>query len=104
MWLIAASAVPSEALIYAVGTLLGVVVTTVGLILVQAMKSRADRTTASPPSPVADTRLAERVAVLEHRADDSDTRDDMQDRAIDTLLDRAEAIEAHLDRTDPGWR
>ncbi len=115
MWAAAAEATagPDPTLITAIAGFLGVVVTTIGVVVVQAMKSRADRTAPSPPAPstATDTALAERVAVLEYRSredqqrdDDSDLRDDIQDRALNNHGDRLDAIERHLDRHDPGWR
>jgi hypothetical protein len=118
VWPLAAEAAtePSGALIAAAFGFLGTVVVTVGAIVVQAMKTRSDRVEASPPS--ADARTGERVAVLEHlarqgqeRDDDSDVRDDMQDRAIYSHDDRLERhhgrlsrLERWADSTDPGWR
>lgn len=93
---------PNEALIYAVGSFLGIVVTTIGVIVVQALKSRTDRTAPAPPA--ADATMAERVAVLEFRARDSDERFDVADRAIDGLEDRVERLERFHDHNDPGWR
>jgi hypothetical protein len=112
LWAAAAEATvgPDSSLIVAVGGLLGVVVTTVGAIIVQAIKSRSERTTVSPPAPEAPG-AAERLAVLEYRAregqqrdDDSDVRDDMQDRAIYRHDTDIEALKRWADRTDPGWR
>jgi hypothetical protein len=40
--------------------------------------------------------LRERVAVLERRADDSDDRDEVQDRRLDQIEDR-------LDLDNPRW-
>lgn len=84
--------------------LLGTVVVVVGTVLVALINSRANRTTASPPAPTPvgalgdqDGRAGERIAVLEHRAEDSDERDEMQDR-------RLNAIEAHLDMRGETWR
>jgi hypothetical protein len=121
VWGIAAEAAtePSQTLIGIAFGFLGTVVMTLGTIVVAVVKikyDRSDRVESSPPS--ADTRTAERVAVLEHlaregqeRNDDSDERDDMQDRAIYSHDDRLErhhgrlsAIERWADRHDPGWR
>lgn len=109
MWTAAEAVGPSEALIYAIWAFLGIVVTTLGTITVQALKSRAERnsTTASPPAPAAGgdvTRHAERIAVVEHRADDNDDRDDMQDRTLRALDDRVELLERYHDHRDPNWR
>lgn len=81
--------------------LLGTVVVVLGTVLVALINSRANRTTASPPSPAPaaapDGRTSERVAVLEHRAEDSDDRDEMQDRKLENHDQRLERIEARLD-------
>lgn len=115
MWAAGAevAAGPDPTLITAIATLLGVVVTTVGLIVVQAIKSRSERTAPSPPAPATSdggTRMAERVAVLEHqqrenqqRDDDADTRDDLQDRAIRAHDEDLEALKRWAGRADPGW-
>jgi hypothetical protein len=121
VWVLAAEAAtePDSTLITVAFGFLGTVVMTLGTIIVAGMKikhDRADRVDPSPPA--ADTRTGERVAVLEHMAqqgqkrdDDSDTRDDLQDRAIyshDERLERhhrrLERLESWADRTDPGWR
>jgi hypothetical protein len=118
VWATAAEAAtePSTGLIAAAFTFLGTVVVSVTAVVLQAMKTRPDRTEASPPA--ADTRTGERVAVLEHlaqqgaqRDDDSDTRDDLQDRAIYSHDDRLERhhrrlarLESWADSHDPGWR
>lgn len=93
---------PNEALIYAVGSFLGIVVTTVGVIVVQAIKSRADRTAPAPPP--ADAQMTERIAVLEFRAQDSDERFDVADRALDGVEGRVDRLERFHDQHDPGWR
>lgn len=110
MWLAAAQEAPSapaDALVIAIFTFLGVVVTTIGVIVVQAIKSKAERTAPSPPAPT-DTAMLMQLArdngQLVQRADDSDERDDMQDRALENYGDRIEAIERHLDRGYPDWR
>lgn len=109
MWL-AASEVPSapgDSPIIVIFTFLGVVVTTVGVIVVQAIKSKAERTAPAPPAP-SDTslllQLAKEQGQLVQRADDSDERDDYQDRALHNHGDRIEAIERHLDNNVPNWR
>ena len=101
MWLGAAEAGGNgDALILAVWAFLGIVVTTLGTIAVQGLKGRSERTTASPPSPLDNASLLQLMrehGALFQRADDSDERDEMQDRRIDD-------IERHLDRNDPEWR
>ena len=97
-------------MVYAVWTFLGIVVTTLGTIAVQAFKSRSERlATGGATSPTtADastvTKHAERIAVVEHRADDNDDRDDVQDRSLANLDDRLDALERFHDHRDPGWR
>lgn len=85
MWAAAAQSAPDNTTIYAVFGFLGVVVSTVGVIVVQWLKSRAERTDASPPGPV-DTavmvELARRQGQLIERADDADNRDHIQDMEL----------------------
>lgn len=110
MWLAAAEQAPTapgDSLIIAIFTFLGVVVTTLGVIVVQAIKSRAERTAPAPPAP-SDTallmQLAKEHGQLVQRADDSDERDDYQDKALRNYGDRIEALERHNDHRDRGWR
>lgn len=111
MWLLAAGeqapTAPGDSLIIAIFTFLGIVVTTVGVIVVQAIKTRSERTAPAPPAPT-DTallmQLAKEQGQLVQRADDSDERDDYQDKALDNHGDRIEAIERHLDHHEPNWR
>ena len=97
-------------MVYAVWTFLGIVVTTLGTIAVQAFKARSERPTtggATAPTTVdvaTVTKHAERLAVVEHRADDNDDRDDLQDRSLAGLDDRLDALERFHDHRDPGWR
>lgn len=111
MWLLAASgeapSAPGDSLLIAIFTFLGVVVTTIGVIVVQAIKSRAERTAPALPGS-ADTamlmQLAKEQGQLVQRADDADERDDYQDRALETYGDRIEALERFNDRREPDWR
>jgi flagellar biosynthesis/type III secretory pathway M-ring protein FliF/YscJ len=110
VWLAAAEQAPSapgDSLIIAIFTFLGVVVTTVGVIVVQAIKSRTERTAPAPPAP-SDTallmQLAKEQGQLVQRADDSDERDDYQDKTLRNYGDRIEALERHNDHRDGGWR
>lgn len=96
-----AGADPSGSLIIAVFVFLGVVVTALGTVVVAFINSRAaSRTAPSPPPPAGpgsvDARLTERIAVLEHRADDGDERNEVQDRRLDQ-------IEDVLDVDNPRW-
>jgi len=83
----------------------GVVAVTVALI-----NSRANRTTSpSPPSPNPATAVD--AAEVRRRLDDGDEgrelldrRQERHERGMDRLGDRAERIEAFLDRNFPGWR
>lgn len=106
---------PNDALLPLIFTFLGVVVVTLGPIGVEAIRSRnSERTAPSPPAPVPDAGppgTAERLAVLEYQAresqlrdDDADQRDDLQDRALHGYGERIEALERYNDRRDPGWR
>lgn len=88
----------------------GVIVAMVGGIVsvVIALINARNRTEPAPPPP--STNPAD-TADLVRRADDNDERDDVQDRrhnrteaAIDRHADRLERLEAHHDRTSPGWR
>ena len=102
MWELAVdSGGPSELLSAAIWTFWGVVVTTVGLIIQQYMKSRGDRTGSSPPPASVDgsmvMELAKDVGQLDQRANDADEALDYQDKRIDR-------IEVWIERTDPDWR
>lgn len=93
----------SDALIYAVWGFAGLVVTQIGLLLAPVVKARFERTptTTSPAQPASSDAtsisLAKDIGQLDQRADDSDARDDWQDR-------RLEALERYNDERDPGWR
>lgn len=98
-----------DALVVAVWGFLGIVATSLTAILVQLIKSWFERRAASPVAP--DSSLASVVwrvvrdqGVHGQRLDDSDERDEVQDRALHNHGDRLEAIERHLDRTAPDWR
>lgn len=113
MWLGAAdSGELDTALITAVWTFLGIVVTTLGTIAVQALRRDRDTTSPSPPAPAPVNgngtagllTLAKEQGVLHQRADDSDERDDMQDKTLHNFGDRIEALERHNDIREPGWR
>lgn len=62
--------------------------------LFQLLTARQNR---QGPPENAQTMLFERTAVLSARADDSDDRDETQDRRLDV-------IERHLDMDNPNWR
>jgi hypothetical protein len=102
-----APAAPGDQLIIAIFTFLGVVVTPIGVVVVQAIKARSERTAPAPPAP-SDTallmQLAKEQGQLVQRADDSDERDDYQDKALTNYGDRIEALERYNDDCDPGWR
>lgn len=83
-----------------VGGVITAAIVALGGVLVAIVNSRANRTTPSPPSPnpsANEHELYERTAVLSRRADDSDERDEVQDRRLDK-------IERVLDINDPEWR
>lgn len=111
MWLGAAdSGGLDTALITAVWTFLGIVVTTLGTIAVQALRAKRETPDPSPPASATGNgtghllQLAKEQGVLHQRADDSDQRDDMQDRALGNHDDRIEALERYHDEREPGWR
>lgn len=89
------------ALITAVWAFLGIVVTTLGTIAVQALRSRKESlpTASGPPVDGGGGLLgiAKDIGQLDQRADDSDGRDDLQDR-------RLNALERYNDFRDPGWK
>lgn len=94
----------NDQLVIILGGILVAAITAGGTVLVAMVNSRANRTTPSPPSPsgeaAAGVELAhvrEELAVLRYRADDSDERDEMQDRRLDQ-------IERVLDIENPNWR
>lgn len=104
MWFAAAEEAGAldAALITAVWTFLGIVVTTLGLILGPVVKSRFDRTSPPVPAPAAAPldggllRIAKDQGALVQRADDNDDRDNMQDKRIAHL-------ERWAERHDPAW-
>jgi hypothetical protein len=63
--------------------------------LFQVWAAKQNRSNTVPEN--AQVLLFERTAVLSARADDSDERDEAQDRRLDVL-------ERHLDRDNPNWR
>lgn len=90
----------SEALITAVGAFLGIVVMTVGTIVVQALKARTERTDPSLPSPMGGTALlslAKDIGTLVERADDTDESVELIDRTLARLVRWAE------DHDPDGW-
>lgn len=102
MWLVAAEQVPqadnSQLLLGIIG-LLGVAITAAGAVVVALINTR-NRTAPSPPATTGDPRvdrLAERVAVLERRAQDKDNQLHYLDVAVDKM-------QAYLDRLHGGWR
>lgn len=106
MWL-AAAADPSAqdgetAIILAVIGALSLVLVAAVSGLFALLSAKANRTAPAPPPPTAAPNpdgisvIRERIAVLERRADDSDERDDVQDRRLNRIEDR-------LDLDDPRW-
>ena len=89
----------SDQLVIMVGGVITAAIVALGGVLVAIVNSRANRTTPSPPAPVAvpssDHVLYERTAVLSRRADDSDERFDLMDRRLDEL---EKIIERRKDR------
>jgi hypothetical protein len=115
LWTAAAeSGEPSVAIIGAVSTFLGVVVTTVGVVAAQWLKSRYERTEPSPPG-LADAaitvQLAKDIGQLDERANDNDERDDIQDHelrdqrnVLDEHHSRISAVERYMTDHFPDWR
>lgn len=108
MW--AASAESGElgaALITAVWAFLGVVVTTLGLLIAPIIKSRFERTTAPSPAPTDGgvlIQIAKEQGALVQRADDSDERFEVFDRARARDREDLDDVLGFLDRNEPGWR
>jgi len=77
-----------------VGGVITAAIVALGGVLVAIVNSRANRTSASPPAPNADSTadhvLYERTAVLSRRADDSDERFEVLDRRVDRIERRLE--------------
>jgi hypothetical protein len=104
LWLIAVDAPAPDsqtAIILGVIGLLTAVLVALATGVFSLLSARANRTEPAPPSPVpvpaGDHVLYERIAVLERRADDSDERDEVQDRRLDQ-------VERRLDIDNPEWR
>lgn len=108
---------PSDALIVALGGVIVAALGALGLVLVEVVKGRNARTTASPPPPATaapatpPVELYERTAVLSQRADDNDERDDVQDHELRdqrTVLDDHHSRLSHVERwitaSDPDWK
>lgn len=94
----------TDQLIIILGGVIVAAITAGGTVLVAVVNARTNRTAPSPPSPTSEPtptvdaiHLREDVAVLRYRADDSDERDEIQDRRLDQ-------IERHLDMDNPRWR
>jgi hypothetical protein len=90
----------SDQLIIMVGGVITAAIVALSGVLVAIVNSRANKTTPSPPAATATTNeheLYERTAVLSRRMDDSDERDEIQDR-------RLEVIERVLDLNNKQWR
>lgn len=101
MWLAVADSPAGQdaqtAIVLGVIGLLTAVLVAVATGVFSVLTARANRTTPAPVSPMGDHTLFERVAVLERRADDSDERDEVQDRRLDQL-------ERAADLDNPDWR
>lgn len=83
-----------------VGGVITAAIVALGGVLVAVVNSRSNKTTPSPPAPTSggsDHVLYERTAVLNQRADDADSRDEVQDRRLDH-------IERVLDIKNEEWR
>ena len=97
----------SDSYIVVIGGIVVAALGTLGLVLVEVIKGRNSRTTASPPSPTSvptgtgkDVELYERTAVLNVRVDDADDRHDLLERSVVHHIDnhhrRIVRIERHL--------
>lgn len=77
-----------------------------GGVLVAIVNRGGGKTTPSPPSPAAngDHELYERTAVLRQRADDSDERFDVIDKARAADREDLDDVLGYLARTNPEWR
>ena len=97
MWLAAAtgSQDAQNALTLAIVGALSALLVALATGLFQLLAARQNRQGAPPEN--AQTVLFERTAVLSARADDSDDRDEAQDRRLDV-------IERHLDMDNANWR
>lgn len=114
MWFLAGAAeVPASdntQIILGIFTLLGIVATGIGGVVIALINARNRPPAATPAEPDPGS-LRERVGVLEFRAEDNDQRDDVQDRHLDRQDDRLDAVERtadavarFLDRRFPEWR
>lgn len=106
MWFSAAGGDMDTALVTAVWAFLGIVVTTLGTIAVQALRNRSDSAPTST-TPAVDGHatsllqvardVARDIGQLDQRADDNDYRDEIQDRRLD-------ALERYNEHRDPDWK
>jgi hypothetical protein len=86
LWLVAVdTGAPSGTLTYAIWTFLGIVVTTIGLIIQQYLKVRTERTALALPSPDEGgtvIRLVEQGGRFGQRIDDHDELLDLIDKQV----------------------
>lgn len=95
----------SDQLIIVVGGIVTAAIAALSAVLVAMVNRGSSRTTPSPPAPVtANHELYERTAVLRKRADDSDGRFELYDRARDADRADLEDVLGFLDRNEPDWR
>jgi hypothetical protein len=93
----------ADPLVVVIGSLATAVVGGIVAIVVASINARANRTAPAPPPPTSAPATAdaigmhEDIAVLRYRADDSDERDEIQDRRLDQ-------IERYLDIESAQWR
>lgn len=112
MWLVVAAdpsapAGVSDQLIIMVGGVITAAIVALGGVLVAIVNTKASKTTPSPPAPatsVDEHVLYERTAVLARRADDSDERFHVIDKAHTKVRDDLDDVLDYLDDKDPGWR
>lgn len=97
----------SDQLIIVIGGVVTAAIVALGGVMVAIVNRGGGKTTASPPAPTpagGDHELYERTAVLARRADDSDERFDVIDKARASDRDDLDDVLDYLDDKHPGWR
>lgn len=90
-----------------IGGVITAAIVALGGVMVAMVNRGANKTTPSPPAPAAtanDHELYERTAVLARRADDSDERFDVIDKARASDRDDLDDVLDYLDARHPDWR
>lgn len=107
MWTAVDAPQTGEALIYAFWGFLGIVVTQLVVLIAPIVKSRSERTPAPAPAPTEGAvliQLATGMGSLVQRADDSDERFEVFDRARARDREDLDDVLGFLDRNEPNWR